>query len=165
MKKVIICTTSILAALLITVMLASAQTAMADPTQEMNARFSKALGAGLDKVALHFYLVKNGGVIELASKDPNDTGTIEAIRKYLQSQKDLWEKGKDPVTEVHAKAPESANLMRKLRNDITFYAAKTDTGAVLRMFSINEQARDAIQDYLKFEITEHKTGDSPTIDQ
>ena len=165
MKKVIICTTSILAALLITVMLASAQTAMADPTQEMNARFSKALGAGLDKVALHFYLVKNGGVIELASKDPNDTGTIEAIRKYLQSQKDLWEKGKDPVTEVHAKAPESANLMRKLRNDITFYTAKTDTGAVLRMFSINEQARDAIQDYLKFEITEHKTGDSPTIDQ
>lgn len=165
MKKVIMRTTSILAALLITVLLASAQTAMADPTQEMNARFSKALGVSLDKVALHYYLVKNGGVVELASKDPNDTGTIEAIRKYLQSQKDLWEKGKDPVAEVHTRAPESANLMRKLRNDITFYTAKTDTGAVLRMFSINEQARDAIQDYLKFEITEHKTGDSPTIDQ
>lgn len=165
MKNVITRTISILAALLIIVPLASAQTAMGDPTQEMNARFSKALGVSLDKVALHYYLVKNGGVIELASKDPNDTATIEAIQKYLQTQKDLWEKGKDPVTEVHGKAPESVNLMRKLRNDITFYTAKTDTGAVLRMFSINNQARGAIQEYLKFEIEEHKTGDPPTIDQ
>lgn len=165
MKKVITRTILILAALLVTAPLASAQTAMGDPTQEMNARFSKALGVSLDKIALHYYLVKNGGVIELASKDPNDTVTIEAIQKYLQTQKDLWEKGKDTVTEVHAKAPESANIMRKLRNDITFYTAKTDAGAVLRMFSINDQARGAIQDYLKFEIAEHKTGDSPTVDQ
>jgi hypothetical protein len=134
--------------------------------QEVPARFSRALGVSLDKVVVHYYLVKNGGVIELAAKDANDNATISALQKYLQNQKELWEKGKETaVTEVHSKPPECAGVMRKLRNDITFYVAKTDAGAVLRMFSINEQARNAIQDYLKFEIAEHKTGDSPTIDQ
>ena len=140
--------------------------APADSDQEVPARFARALGVSLDKVVVHFYLVKNGGVVELAAKDPNDNTTIAALQKYLQNQKDLWEKGKEAaVSEVHSKPPECANIMRKLRNDITFYAAKTDAGGVLRMFSINEQAKNAIQDYFKYEIAEHKTGDSPTIDQ
>jgi hypothetical protein len=155
----------VIIALLVWVYLAPAQTASADPTQDVNARFSRSLGVSLDKIVLHFYLVKNGGVVEITAKDPGDTATVTAIQKYLQTQKELWEKGKDPVTEIHGKAPDSAAVMRKLRNDITFYMAKTDEGAVLRMFSINDQARGAIQDYLKFEIAEHKTGDSPTIDQ
>lgn len=143
-----------------------AQAPTGEPDPEMNSRFSHALGVSVDKVNLHFYLVKNGGVIELAAKDPNDSATVGTIQKYLQNQKELWEKGKEnAVTEVHAKPPESANIMRKLRNEITFYMAKTDNGGVLRMFSINEQAKNAIQDYLRFEIAEHKTGDSPTIDQ
>lgn len=155
----------VIIALLVLVSLAPAQTASADPAQDVNARFSRSLGVSLDKIVLHYYLVKNGGVVELTAKDPGDTATVTAIQKYLQTQKELWEKGKDPVTEIHGKAPDSAAVMRKLRNDITFYMAKTDEGAVLRMFSINDQARGAIQDYLKFEIAEHKTGDSPTIDQ
>ena len=156
-----------LLAILVFASLAIAQAAPAgDPDAEMNARFSKALGVPLDKVTLHFYLVKNGGVIELTAKDPNDTATINALQKYLQTQKDLWEKGKETaVTDVHGKFPESAATMRRLRNEITFYMAKTDNGGVLRMFSINEQARNAIQEYFKFEIAEHKTGDSPTVDQ
>lgn len=167
MKSAMARTISVLFALLVTAALANAQTTpVGDPEQEMNARFSKAVGVSLDKLVLHYYLVKNGGVVELAAKDPQDTNTIAAIQKYLQNQKELWEKGKDlAVTEVHTKFPESAVTMRKLRNEITFYMAKTDNGGVLRMFSINDQARNAIQDFLKFEIAEHKTGDSPTIDQ
>ncbi len=158
---------SILIALLLLTAVAAAQSApLPDPEQEMNARFSKAVGVSLDKFILHYYLVKNGGVVELAAKDPGDAATVAAIQKYLQSQRELWEKGKETVvTEIHGTFPEPAATMRKLRNEITFYMAKTDNGGVLRMFSINDQARAAIQDYLKFEITQHKTGDSPTIDQ
>jgi hypothetical protein len=52
-----------------------------------------------------------------------------------------------------------------MRNDITFYSTETDSGAVLRMFSVNDQARQAVHDFMKFQISEHKTGDSPTVDQ
>ena len=157
----------VLSVLLLFTALANAQVAATpDTDQEMNARFSRAVGVSLDKMVLHYYLVKNGGVVELVAKDPADAATIESIQKYLQNQKDLWEKGKENVvTEIHGKFPEPAVTMKKLRNEITFYMAKTDNGGVLRMFSINDQARVAIQDYLKFEISEHKTGDSPTIDQ
>lgn len=168
MKKVFGRTLFLAAAFLAFTALASAQSAAAapDPFQEMNARFSHVLGVSVDKVKLHFYLVKNGGVVDLTARDPSDSITISAIQKYLQNQKDLWEKGKEnAVTDVHEKAPESAATMRRLRNEITFYMAKTDNGGDLRMFSINDQARLAIQDYMKFEITEHKTGDSPTTDQ
>ena len=166
MKNAMRRTLTIFVALLAFTNLAAAQAPAGDPDQEIAQRFSHSLGVTLDKVVVHFYLVKNGGVIELAAKDANDNTTINALQKYLQNQKELWEKGKESaVTEVHAKPPEAALTMRKLRNDITFYMAKTDNGGVLRMFSINDQAKNAIQDYLKYEIAEHKTGDSPTIDQ
>jgi hypothetical protein len=167
MKNVMVRTLSLIVVIAVLASLAAAQAAPTpDPEQEMNSRFSKAVGVPLDKFILHYYLVKNGGVVELAAKDPSDTSTIEAIQKYLQGQKELWEKGKETVvTDIHGKFPEPAATMKKLRNEITFYMAKTDAGGVLRMFSINDQARVAIQDYMKFEISEHKTGDSPTVDQ
>lgn len=157
---------SILVGLFLSAILVTAQSAAPNPEQEVDARFSRAMGVSLDKVTVHFYLVKNGGVMELLAKDPGDNSTVEALQKYLQNQKDLWEKGKETaVTDVHLRAPESAATMRRLRNDITFYAAKMDNGGVLRMFSINDQARTAIQDYMKFEIAEHNTGDPTTLDQ
>lgn len=159
-------TVLVLIGILLVANLAAAQAAPAANPEDTSARFSRALGVPLDKVTLHFYLVKNGGVVELSAKDTADAATIAALQKYLQSQKDLWEKGKETaVTDVHMRAPESAATMRKLRNEITFYMAKTDNGGVLRMFSINEQARAAIQDYLRFEIGEHKTGDATTLEQ
>jgi hypothetical protein len=168
MKKEVGRTLCLAVVFLVFTALASSQSATpaADPFQDMNARFSRLLGVSLDKIKLHYYIVKNGGVVDISAKDPNDSSTIAAIQKYLQNQKDLWEKGKESaVTAVHERPPESAATMRRLRNEITFYMAKTDTGGDLRMFSINDQARLAIQDYMRFEIAEHRTGDSTTADQ
>jgi len=165
MGKTMVRTTSTVLLLLILVTLAAAQAATSSES-EMNARFSKVLGTDVDKVVQHYYLVKMGGVIELTAKDPNDTATITALRKYLEAQKALYEKGKnDSDAEVHGKIPDGLATMKKMRNDITFYSTETDSGAVLRMFSVNDQARQAVHDFMKFQISEHKTGDSPTVDQ
>jgi hypothetical protein len=104
--------------------------------------------------------VKNGGVIEFSAKDPADSASIAAVQKYLETQKDLFEKGKTEAdADVHGKVPDGIPGLKKLRNEITFFAMKTESGAVLRMFTVNEQARQAIQDFVKFQINEHKTGD------
>lgn len=137
-----------------------------DPDQELRARFSKALGIDVDRIVQHYYLVKNGGVVELAAKDPADTAAIDAIRKFLVEQRKLYEKGKNETdADVHGKVPDGLPLIKKFRDEITFFATDTTNGAVLRMFSMNPTARSAIQDYMKFQIAEHKTGDSPTINQ
>jgi hypothetical protein len=149
--------------ILVSLAAAQASTAVAP---ELNSKFSKVLGTDIEKIDQHYYLVKNGGVIELAAKDPNDTATIKAIQKYLDTQKELFEKGKnDSEAEVHGKVPDGAPAIKKFRNEITFYTSKTENGGVLRMFTVNEQARQAVYEFIKFEIGEHRTGDALTADQ
>ncbi len=134
--------------------------------KDLNSRFSKTLGTDIGRVVQHYYLVKNGGVIEFTAKDANDTTTISALQKYMDTQKDLFEKGKnDADADVHGKVPDGIPNLKRLRNEITFFAVKNDDGAALRMFSVNDQARQAIQDFLKFEINEHKTGDPLVVEQ
>lgn len=112
------------------------------------------------KATQHYYLLKNGGAVEFAAKDPADTSTVNAIQKHLESQAKNFEKGNfDLPTTDKGKLPESVNTMKKLRKEITFEVMQMDAGAALRMFSINNQARQAIQDYLKSQIEEHHTGD------
>ena len=133
---------------------------------DLNARFSKALGTDASKIVQHYYLVQNGGVIELTAKDPADHACIVAIQKYLDLQKDLFERGKnDSDTEIHGKVPDGLAALKKLRGDITFFTVKDDNGAVLRMLTVSDQARQAIQDFMKFQINEHKTGDPLTAEE
>jgi len=166
MKNTMARTMSMIFCVLIWVSLAAAQALTPGAATELNSRFSKTLGTDIDKVAQHYYLVKNGGVIELTAKDPNDTATIKAIQKYLDMQKDLFEKGKNETeAEVHGKVPAGQPLLKKMRNDINFFTSKTENGAVLRMFTVNDQARQAVYDFMKFEIGEHQTGDALTAEQ
>ena len=166
MKNTMARTMSMIFCVLIWVSLASAQALTPGAAAELNLRFSKTLGTSVDKVAQHYYLVKNGGVIELTAKDPNDTATIKAIQKYLDTQKELFEKGKnESEAEVHGKVPDGSPILKKMRNDINFYSGKTDDGGVLRMFTVNEQARQAVYHFMKFEIGEHQTGDALTAEQ
>ncbi len=133
---------------------------------ELNSRFSKALGVDANKIVQHYYLVKNGGVIEFAAKDSSDNAAISAVQKYFETQKDLFEKGRnDADADVHGKIPDGMLILKKLRNEITFFAVKNEDGGALRMFSTNDQARQAIQDFLKFQINEHKTGDPLVAEQ
>jgi hypothetical protein len=116
------------------------------------------------KATQHFYLLKNGGAVELAAKDPADKPTIEAIQKHLELQAKNFEKGNFDITSTEkGKFPESVNTMKKLRKEITFEVMQLDAGAALRMFSVNTQARQAIQDFLKLQIEERHTGDPMEI--
>jgi hypothetical protein len=170
MKNAVVRMVAVLGVFLVLSALASvgwSQSASATPSDnDLNSRFSKALGTDASRIVQHYYLVKNGGVIEFTAKDPNDTTTISALQKYIDTQKDLFEKGKnDPDADVHGKVPDGVPILRKLRNEITFFAVKNDDGAALRMFSVNHQARQAIQNFLKFQINEHKTGDPLVTEQ
>ena len=133
---------------------------LASTSNDVNSRFGKALGTDVEKIVQHYYLLKNGGVMEFTAKDPGDTSTISALQKYMNAQKDLFEKGKiDADAEVHSRVPDGVPALKKLRNEITFFAVKSENGAALRMFSVDNEARQAIQQFLKFQISEHKTGD------
>jgi hypothetical protein len=131
---------------------------------QKNDKDAKPMPFDQDKAIHHFYLLKNGGAVEVSAKDPGDKTTIDAIQKHLEMQAKQFEKGNfDAPTAEHGKVPDGVNTIKKLRKEITFEVMQMDSGAALRMFTVNTQARQAIQDFLRFQIEEHHTGDTTEV--
>jgi len=128
-------------------------------------RVNKVSGFDSERVVRHFYILKNGGAIEVSAKDPNDEATVKAVQVYLKKESDLWTKGNfENQTAIYGRLPEGTPQLKKMRDEVTFEAVREDNGGVLRMFTVNPQARSAIYDYLRFQIDQLKTGD-PTSPQ
>jgi hypothetical protein len=130
---------------------------------ELLTRVSRVSGFDSERVNRHFYVLKNGGAVEVTVKDPSDESTIKAIQAHLKKESDLWTKGNfDTVTAAYGRAPEGALQLKKLRDNVTFAVVQEENGAVIRMLTVNPQAKSAIHDYLKFQIDQLKTGDPTT---
>jgi hypothetical protein len=49
--------------------------------------------------------------------------------------------------------------MQRLKGEITYKYEKTERGGRVRITTQNPEALEAIHDFLKFQIADHKTGD------
>ncbi|HEX8926526.1 MAG TPA: hypothetical protein VF786_12080 [Terriglobales bacterium] len=117
------------------------------------------------KIERHYWLLKNGGAIEMVCKAPCDSSTQATIQQYLDALAKSFEKGSFEAEFVTGTtAPVSLANLKKLRDEVTFHAASSDVGYSLRMLTVNPQARDAIYDFMRYEITNRKTGDPTTLD-
>jgi hypothetical protein len=126
-------------------------------------RATRVSGFESDRVNRHFYVLKNGGAVEITAKDANDESTIKAIQSYLKKESDMWTKGNfDTIAAVYGKAPEAIAQLKKLRDNVTYAAVPEENGAVVRMLTVNPMAKTAIHDYLRFQIDQLKTGDPTT---
>jgi hypothetical protein len=126
-------------------------------------RATRVSGVDSERVNRHFYVLKNGGAVEITAKDANDDATIKAIQTYLKKESDLWMKGNfDNIAAVYGRAPEATTQLKKLRDNVTYAVVPEENGAVVRMLTINPMAKSAIHDYLRFQIDQLKTGDPTT---
>ena len=53
--------------------------------------------------------------------------------------------------------------MKKLRDQIHYVFQETDSGAMVRINTTNPQALEAVHAFLRFQITEHETGDTTEV--
>jgi hypothetical protein len=126
-------------------------------------RATKVSGFDSDRVTRHFYVLKNGGAVEITAKDPNDEATIKAIQAHLKKESDQLTKGNFEIAaNIYGRTPESAPQLKKLRDDVTYATVPQENGGVLRMLTVNPTAKSAIHDYLRFQIDQLKTGDPTT---
>jgi len=117
------------------------------------------------KIERHYWLLKNGGAIEFICKAPCDSSTQASIQGYLDSLGKAFEKGSFDAEFVSgSNAPETLATLRKLREEVTFQSASSEVGYSLRMLTVNPQAREAIYDFIRYEITNRKTGDPTTLE-
>ena len=66
---------------------------------------------------------------------------------------------------IHDQLPPGAPTMQKLKSDIQYKFEETEQGARVRISTNSSEALQAIHDFLRFQIKEHKTGDSLEVGQ
>lgn len=136
----------------------------ADDHSAMMKRGDQAMGFSHEKTTHHFLLFKDGGAIEVNANDPKDTASRDEIRQHLSHITQMFAAGNFNVPMlIHGTTPPGVPTMKELRDQIHYVFQETDSGARIRISTTNPQAREAVHAFLRFQITEHETGDTTDV--
>jgi len=64
---------------------------------------------------------------------------------------------------VHDQKPPGAEVMARMKSNIVYQYEEMETGGRVRISTTDPQALKAVHDFLRFQITEHRTGDEMGI--
>jgi hypothetical protein len=127
---------------------------------DMIERGEKGMGFSQTKTTHHFYLSKAGGIIQVEANDEIDQTSRDQIRLHLGHIARMFSEGNfDIPMFVHDQVPPGVPEMKKMKAVISYEFEETKGGGRVRISSSDSQALAAIHNFLRFQITEHKTGD------
>jgi len=144
----------------------AAQAAQQSNTQTMNCgamneRGDQAMGFSHMKATHHFRLMSSGGAIEIEANGAQDKATPDQIRMHLSHIAQMFSDGNfNAPMFIHDQTPPGVPIMQRLKSEIRYEFEKISRGGRLRITTSNAEALAAIQDFLRFQIKEHQTGDS-----
>jgi hypothetical protein len=119
-------------------------------------------GMGFSQTAMthHFLLKPDGGVIQVEVNDASDADQLADVRLHLHHITAAFQQGDfDIPMFVHDTVPPGEPEMKALRGQIHYTLEETKTGGRVVISSTNEDAVEAVHQFLIFQIQEHKTGD------
>jgi hypothetical protein len=160
-------TNAILVILVLTSAIQAQQASTQTPEQQhcaMMKRGDVGMGFSHEKTTHHFVLLKDGGAIQVSVNDPKDDASRDQIRMHLSHVAEMFSAGNFNVPMfIHDTTPPGVPTMEKLHGEIHYHYEQTDTGGKIVIDTANPNALSAIHDFLRFQISEHKTGDSTRI--
>lgn len=132
----------------------------------VNKRGDEAMGFSQQKTTHHFRLKADGGAIEVAANDPNDATSREQIRQHLKHIARAFAEGdfSAPLF-IHAQTPPGVPAMKRLKAAIKYQYEETEHGGRVRLVTGNAEALAAIHEFLRFQISDHRTGDSTEVEK
>jgi hypothetical protein len=159
---------SILASLILavaTILTVHAQQPKKDMADEqMNKRGDHVMGFDHTKTTHHFLLHESGGSIEVTANSADDVESSGQIRMHLKHIAMMFAEGNfNAPMLIHDQTPPGVPVMQKLKGEIKYDYEEIDRGAAVRISTTNPAALKAIHDFLRFQIDEHKTGDSLVV--
>jgi hypothetical protein len=135
---------------------------MAD--EQMNQRGDHIMGFDHTKTTHHFLLQESGGSIEVTANSADDVESSEQIRMHLKHIAKMFAEGNfNAPMLIHDQTPPGTPVMQELKGEIKYKYEEIDRGAAVRISTTNPNALKAIHEFLRFQIKEHKTGDSLDI--
>ncbi len=112
----------------------------------------------------HFRLYKTGGAIDVSANNPKDSATRDEIRTHLSHIAKRFAAGDfDVPMFIHDTTPPGAPVMAKLRDQIRYLYTDTPGGAKIQISTSNPEALQAIYAFLRFQISDHQTGDATEV--
>ena len=136
-------------------------TAAQDPHAQMKHRGAMVMGFDQDKTTHHFFLYEDGGAIDVSVKDAADRTNLDAIRAHLPHIVVLFGEGNfEAPMMVHGVSVPGTPEMKKVKDAITWKYEETVKGGRVNITTANPDALKAIHVFLRYQITDHKTGDS-----
>jgi hypothetical protein len=131
---------------------------------EVNRRGDHEMGFSHEKTTHHFRLAKDGGAIEVTANDPNDTESRDQIRQHLTHIAMMFSAGNfNAPMLIHDQTPPGVPVMKRLKNQIKYEFEKVESGGRVKISTMNREAIDAVHEFLRFQITDHQTGDPLTL--
>jgi hypothetical protein len=130
----------------------------------MHERGQHAMGFDQDRTIHHFRLEPDGGTIEVTAKDRTDLKSADQIRAHLRHIRAAFEQGDFtlPVF-IHETEPPGATVMKERRQLMTYRFVALPIGGQVVIRTADAKAREALHDFLRFQIREHKTGDPTEV--
>ncbi len=122
------------------------------------------MGFDHEKTTHRFALTVHGGVIEVSANDPNDAASREAIRTHLSHISQMFAAGDfDAPMLIHGQVPPGVPVLKEKKAKILWTYEKTASGGRIVIATDDAKALEAIHDFLKFQISDHRTGDSAEV--
>ena len=151
----------------VTMILLAASAAAAQHTgqhDDMTRRGDAVMGFSHEKTTHHFRLREDGGEIEVTANDAADEESASEIRGHLRHITSMFAAGDFTAPFlIHSQDPPGAHVMTARKTEITYTLEALPAGARVRIVTANGDALDAIHQFLRFQITDHRTGDPLTI--
>jgi hypothetical protein len=123
-------------------------------------------GMSHDASTHSFRLFADGGAIELRANRNDDANAIAAIRTHLEQIVEQFNRADFSTPGfVHGYPPAGVAEMERLRGEIAYGYQSLPAGGRIRITTRTPQAIAAIHDFLRFQVTEHRTADSGKIEE
>jgi len=122
---------------------------------------SAAMGFDQEAARHHFSLASTGGSIEVTVTSGADTQTLTAVRAHLRGIADEFARGQfDKPFQTHGEMPPGVAAMQANVGAIAFRYEDVPDGGAVRIETNDAGLLQAVHEFLRYQITEHHTGDS-----
>jgi hypothetical protein len=143
----------------------------ADPHAQMVTRGAQVMGFDQEKTTHHFLLFADGGAIDVSANDKNDgreemMATRDAIREHLPHIARMFGDGdfSNPML-IHGSNVPGTKELAALKARVKYVYMDTQRGGRVDITTTDPAALAALHTFLRFQIADHKTGDSGKVEK
>ena len=102
----------------------------------------------------------DGGAIEVTTNDAKDTESRDQIRMHLSHIAVMFAAGnfQAPML-IHDQVPPGVPTLQRLKEGVSYRFEEIPDGGRVRIATKNKEALSAVHEFLKFQISDHRTND------